>query len=447
MLPEIINNSLRNNGFLPERDSFVLGVSGGVDSMVMMFVFNKLGYSFTPVHINYHKRGAESDKDQALVEEKAAEYGLNPEVHQVYPADAKGNFQEWARKERYRIFRQTAYEHHAAAIVVAHHMDDQLETILQKILRGSGMDSWVGMSEFDGEIFRPMLPVGREEIMQFAVANNISFRHDQSNFESGYARNFIRNQWMPRMNTLFPGWQSNILRVQERALLFDESISILASQIQSSPGLLKRDEFLKFSIQMQEAIIQHMVKSLFGREASISISALENLGRIEDLQTGGRLQLQKNIYIIRNRDQFILENVEDVEEDFTPIPLTYDQLYHNPFELNGLRLEIKKSADLFSKDRLQLNLTKKDFPVEIRRWQDGDKFQPLGMMGHQKISDHLTNKKVDASKKNEAIVILSFEQIICAVIFPHSENLSMGSISEKVKCNDTTEEALVIEKI
>lgn len=447
MLPDIVNNSLSDIGFVAGRDSFVLGVSGGVDSMVLMYLLHKLNFGLIPVHVNYHKRGKESDKDQLLVEEKTREYGLKLYVHPVLPEDAEGNFQEWARKERYQVFREIKRENQAAGIIVAHHLDDQIETILQKMLRGSGMDSWQGMSDFDGEIVRPLLTVSRAEIMRYADENGIQFRHDQSNFESGYARNFIRNQWMPRMDKLFPGWRSNILKIPEKAALFDESVAILVSQIQESPGIIRREEYLKYSKSMREAMTQHVVKSIFGHDSALSLKALENLDTLETLQTGGRLQLQKDIFIIRNRHQFIFERDYHNEKNGLPVQLAYEQVLNEPFKIDGFQLQMQKCERPFSDKYLQLKLRESDFPITIRYWREGDRFQPLGMQGHQKISDHLTNKKVDASKKNEAFVILSFEEKICAVIFPHSENKSLGSISENVKCNETTGEALVIEKM
>ncbi len=264
MLPDMVLDCLTENGFRPGRDRFVLGVSGGVDSMVLMYLLNKLGFESIPVHVNYHKRGAESDKDQFLVEKIAREYGLKLHVHTVLPEDAEGNFQEWARKQRYRVFREIRVVNRAAGIIVAHHMDDQIETILQKILRGSGMDSWQGMSEFDGEVLRPLLTVSRSDIMQYAEENGIQFRHDQSNFESGYARNFIRNEWMPSMDKLFPGWRSSIMKIPEKAALFDESVTILASQIQESPGIIqKRRIFEIFEIDARGNDAAHRERNIW----------------------------------------------------------------------------------------------------------------------------------------------------------------------------------------
>jgi tRNA(Ile)-lysidine synthase len=424
---------------------FVIGVSGGMDSMSLLYIFKRLEISGLVVHINYQKRGEASDKDAELVEQMAFEWGFDCQTISVDATEAKDqNFQQWARDMRYGIFRDLAKEHSAEGIAVAHHEDDQIETILQKIFRGAGLTSWTAMDVWDDTIFRPFLDISRAQIEKYVEDKAIPYRTDESNFESDFARNFLRNEWLERLTDFFPGWKQNVLRVNEQAGNYEKAIEWISYQMTSEQGI-DRKAFHLLVQNVQKALILYLLKQ---REPGIEIShdSLQQIEDLGDLQTGKAIQLTGCFSVLRDRDHYCI--VENDSDDFPPLFLQFDQLKNSPFQDNNLKLSVEQFDQPDFEKALYLDTEKISWPIKLRRWKSGDRFQPLGMEGHQQVSDHLTNRKVSAAKKDKALVIETFEEKICAVIFPPIKNqMSIGTIAEQVKCDLNTKNCLKIQHL
>src|SRR5690554_2848885 len=211
---------------------FIIAVSGGADSMALLYLLNKLNYQALAVHINYQKRGEESDLDQELVEQMAFAWGFECITLRPNPDEAKGeNFQNWAREQRYAIFRDLKREYKADAIITAHHQDDQVETILQKVFRGSSPIAWRGMKAWNGELFRPLLNFTKEEILNYCEEEAIPYRTDSSNYEADFARNIIRNKLSDTLDGNFPGWKQNILALQYQGEMHESALEYIAQKV------------------------------------------------------------------------------------------------------------------------------------------------------------------------------------------------------------------------
>ncbi|MCC5913752.1 MAG: tRNA lysidine(34) synthetase TilS [Balneolaceae bacterium] len=425
----------------------VLGVSGGVDSMVLLYLMKIHWQNVVAVHCNYGLRGKASDEDQNFVEEICRDL-FNVECVSVRfdPSDLKnGNTQKLAREKRYQVFEDLKRELQADLIVTAHHRDDQVETIFQKIIRGSGLRTWSGMEVLDGDLFRPLLNVSKEEILDFARKENIPYREDMTNRESDYARNFIRNEWAPELNRLFPGWKENLLKAGERAAEFEELADHLLSGLIDTDGSLERQSFINLSDKLQRvALVRWLEKS--GYESVAGTGFLSEVEKINSLQSGGRLQAGIGCYILRDRDRFVITD-EDTGDDAQA-----EVVVNSPEELPIISDHFKISAERFSgkvsDGGLSLDLDKVKFPITISAWSEGDRFTPLGMEGSQSVADHLTNRKISSATKGETQVIKSFDGSIRAVIFPrNSSDLQTGTISETAKCDQGTQTILRIRKI
>lgn len=432
--------------YFPDQPNpfFVVAVSGGVDSMCLLYIFKKLGISALVSHINYQKRGEASDKDAELVEQLSLEWGFDCHTAVADPTEAEGqNFQQWARDFRYDVFRQLAQEQGSDGIAVAHHQDDQVETVLQKIFRGAGLTSWSGMEVWDGEIFRPLLNFSRAEIEQYAEENAVPFRTDESNLETDFARNFLRNEWLSQLSDFFPGWEKNVLRVSQQADYYQQSLSWIAGQLTNQQGI-KRDRFHSLAPGVQKALILFLLKQ---EKPALQIS-YDHLGRVEELpslETGQSIPFAPGITIFRDRRHYIIRIKN--EQELEPVQLDRRQLDDGPAEIFDLILVEEKFQNPDYANTLYLDADKISWPIKIRRWTPGDSFQPLGMEGHQLVSDHLTNRKVSAAYKKQALVIESFEETICALIFPPIKNQTIsGTISEKMRCNSNTECCLKIKR-
>ena len=430
--------------FSQERSpEFVLAVSGGMDSMSLMYLFKELGISAIVSHINYQKRGEASEKDAQLVAEKAAEWGFYCDIFTADSENAEGmNFQQWARDVRYKQFRRLAAKHTADGIAVAHHEDDQVETILQKMFRGAGLASWSGMEMWDGEIFRPLLAQSRSEIAKYVDQNAIPYRTDESNLQADFARNLLRNEWLEELSNFFPGWKQNVLRIQQQAECFQQSLSWIAERL-TDANRIDRDAFHTLEPRLQKAFILFLAKRKKPR-VELSRNVLNRIDELGELQTGKTIQLAPEIALVRDRDYYVLDVGSD--EDFESIIIDRRQVENGSYRIDEFTFSIEASEYPDFEEALYLDADKLSWPITVRRWQQGDQFRPLGMQGHQQVANHLTNRKVSAAHKNEALVIESFEETICAIIFPRIKNqTSLGTISEQIKCDDHTRWCLKVE--
>ncbi len=424
---------------------FVLGVSGGMDSMCLLHIFKKLGISTFAVHINYKKRGQASEKDAQLVADTAPKWGIDYTTFEVDPKESEGyNFQQWAREKRYQHFEEVLERKNADGIVVAHHRDDQIETILQKIFRGSGLASWSGMEVWDGRIFRPLLTVSREEIKAYVEKNAIPYRTDESNLTSDFARNLLRNEWLAELSNFFPGWKENVLRIRKQAGCFEHALQWIADKVTDENGIIRK-QFHSLEEDLQKSLLLHLLKK---EEEGIEVThnSLSQIENLETLQTGKAIQLTADFSLLWDREYYrIISGGPEGKEVIETI--SRDRIASN-YRYNKFLLTISEctfSEELFKDKTLFMDVDKISWPVTLRHWRHGDQFKPLGMQGHQSVADHLTNRKISAARKQDAFVIESFEETICAVIFPPIKNrIKIGTISEEVKCEANTEKCLEI---
>jgi len=420
--------------------------------MVLLYVLSQLSIDAIVAHVNYGTRGSDSNKDQKLVERHADKYGYVFEVLQPEKKKRKnGNFQQWARDARYRFFRNLKLQHKADLVVTAHHQDDQIETILMKLLKGAGLASWGGMDVVSGDLFRPLLFVSKNELLDFARKHNINYRSDYTNFKHNYARNVIRLELAEKFDDLLPGWRDNILALPETAKQFRSVVHALVDQAVVDNNKLKFDVLTSLEPRIRRTVILEYVKQNVPHK-QISKSSLHQLDTLERLQTGQKVQLSGFVSLIRDRELLKI-NLEEANSEWHDT----DETFIVKKEDNDVSISLKSGNITIAKKRYQdpdfdnylyLDFDTIQYPLTIRYWKDGDRFQPLGMQGHQLISDHLTNRKIPSTQRNNVIVAETFDQTICAVIFPQSENENYqpGSINHKFRCTTNTELCLKINR-
>jgi len=436
-LKPTVNSFLKRH--LGKNARLLIGVSGGVDSMTLLYLLHQLKQDVLVVHINYGLRGEASGLDQELVEGMCSEWNFDCHSFGLdYNEQSGGNIQNWARQERYRIFRELKKEYKADAIVTAHHYEDQLETILQKLLRGAGPQTWQGMQVWDGEIFRPLLNFSKDDIYGYAEDHAIPFREDETNTQSKYARNFLRLELRQQLDEFFPGWRQNIERLSELGLIAKQAVRELAEKVMNKKGDIEKDAFFKLDEPLRSSVLKYILEK---NGVFPSKGQLEELQAFENLQPGRRFQLDDDTVLMTGRN-FLFIKKEDEHAGTEPVALSEEALADG-FEFGSLtfslRTEKGKGRDLY------LDASLLNFPLTLRTWETADKFIPFGMNGTQKISDHLTNRKIPVHLKEKTLVLSGSDSTIYAIIFPEpSASGERGSISNLVACTDKTDEFLVI---
>tara|TARA_R110002096_G_scaffold425644_6_gene634499 strand:+ start:19124 stop:20464 length:1341 start_codon:yes stop_codon:yes gene_type:complete len=424
---------------LSPHSKVIVGVSGGADSMALLYVLHSLQIDALVVHINYGKRGLESDKDQELVEGLAFEWGFECISISLDSNDTQNtNFQSWARVERYRVFRELKEVNNAEAILVAHHRDDQVETILQKLFRGSGVIAWQGMKVWDGEILRPFLEITKIEILDYCAQNSIPFRVDQSNLTSDYARNFLRNSFEPYLNKFFPGWEQNVLALADKGMVAEQAIQSILNEI-AGKGSIELEPLLNYPKELRITLLKSYIESYTGI-TSLTKGQLLELNKLSKLESGKHIKLNSSYTLVKDRTLLIIKN--NSSESLVSYQLSKKECVEGVF-IKPFKLTIENQVN--SEFALRMDNAQVNWPVTVRTWQDGDRFQPLGMIGSQKVSKHLMNLKVPTATKEKALVLCAPDGTIYATFF--TDNIAshrIGTISDIVKCTEQTKEYLTI---
>ncbi len=465
-----------------ERLRFVLGVSGGLDSMCLFHILQDCGVKLEVVHVNYQKRGTESDSDAVLVRQTAEKNDQN--YHEfLYPVvqNESGNFQELAREFRRTCFEDVMFRTKSVAIFLAHHRDDQTETILQRLFRGAGLSSINGMDMISPPFVRPMLEITREQIKFYAKSVDLKWREDASNATDLYARNWIRNAFAPDLDRLFPGWDNN-LHIHARRLNATVELAdrwLDAYGVHGTCFPLKLIDFV--SDDLTALILHHWLTT---NRVCSSTGQIDQVMRLRDANPGARIIVNDQVTVLRDRDELkLIPTIETRDVSFDVIQITESDLttqtadflldagsieihfryqdmvssrtslvdsenehaISNPVGKTVMSPNSSPKPSHFAPDELTMDADSIEFPISIRPWQEGDRIQPYGLEGTKLISDILTDKKIASSKKRSAYVITDFDEKICAVIFPHpTANRLTGTIDHDCRITDDTTSKLNI---
>lgn len=285
----------RDHGLFREGDGVVLAVSGGIDSMVMLELFWRLSQKqdlrITAAHVNYGLRGRDSGADEKLVRKVCEERGILLEVLKQSPAKGK-NLQNSARQVRYRFLGETAARHGARIIATAHHMDDQAETILLHVIRGSGLGGLAGMAA-KGErgpltLIRPLLFATRKEISAYAKARKVRSRQDKTNAKTAYTRNRVRHVLMPALAKFNPRITETLAEMGRRLQEDDESLTLVAreafedSVVVAGPGRtsLRRSVFCELPKGVRSRLLRLAFEIATGTTADLNADQIEKMDLI-----------------------------------------------------------------------------------------------------------------------------------------------------------------------
>lgn len=387
-------------GLSLKNQKLLVAVSGGVDSMVLVDLLLKSDCSIALAHCNYHLRGLESDKDQKLVEDFARNHGLVVHVKHVdtkaIVAKTNASTQMVARDERYRFFKGLNQEHGYDLTVLAHNADDRIESLLINVLRGTGVRGLQGMPATRGLYARPLLFAKKADIREYASRNQVRFREDASNSEVHYQRNWIRLRVLPMLKQIDADVEVKLLNLAER----------VAKEIPAYEDFVARgikDLSTSSSNTLSVAKIQSadypftLLRELLGESDFSSNQVFEVIDLLES--SSGTFVEKENTRVIKNREELIIHQ----KLDSTDKPkLTFELIE---------RTEIKSfSVDEFQ-TLLDADLVKPDH-FELRHWQKGDSFKPLGMTGWKKLSDFFIDSKLSIAEKDKVWLLMQNDAIV-----------------------------------
>jgi len=387
---------------------YLLAVSGGSDSMVMADLFLKSGFNFAVAHCNYSLRGAESDMDEQLVAEWSK---VNDITLHCIKFDTKKSAREWkkgtqetARILRYDWFEKVRKEYNYCKIVTAHHANDNVETLLINLFKGTGIGGLHGILPENGYIIRPLLFATKQIIAQYATEQKIPYRDDASNATDDYLRNAVRHNIIPAVERSFPKAidlvNDSIVRFAEAGVLYHKAITLERKALMDQRGQDFYIPILKLRHRVPLATILYELLLPFG----FSSGQVPHVIRLMDSATGHFVESQTH-RIIRNRNFLIVAAKPSASADFVLVesaPFTVDTgKYTVSFSIEDTPNKIP-----VSKDEAYLDLEKIAFPLVLRKWRMGDYLYPFGMkMKKKKVGRLLIDEKVPLHEKDDIRIL------------------------------------------
>lgn len=418
------------------KGRYLLAVSGGIDSVALCELSKQAELNFSIAHCNFGLRGEESDRDEAFVRSLGEKYGVEVFVKKFstseYAAETRLSIQEAARELRYAWFDEVRKENDFTATLLAHHADDNIETLLMNFFRGTGLEGMGGMPEekTGAHCLRPMLPFRRSAIEDFAKVNQLTWVEDSSNAANKYTRNFFRNELIPQLKAVFPKVEENLLdnirRFQQTSELYNEMIGNLKKKVCESRGEEVHIPVLKLMKYKDTSLIYEVIKDFgFGEKV------VEEVIKLADANSGKYIANDK-FRIIRHRAWFIVAPLATSAQTFV-IDKGQELVQFADQQLQVKDLQIEKFK--LNKEASVAQLDAKDiqFPLVLRKWKAGDYFYPLGMHKKKKLARFFIDQKLSKTEKEKAWVIESHKRIIWVV---------GQRIDDRFKITDATREVL-----
>lgn len=396
-----------------EGKSLFLAVSGGMDSMVLLHLFQQLDYEIAVLHCNFSLRDLESDGDAEFLNEYCENQQIPLFIKKFdtnqFAKEAKLSIQVAARKLRYDWFYEQLAEKKFDYLLTAHHLEDSLETFLINLTRGTGLEGLTGIPIQNDKIIRPLLPFSRAEIEDYIRENNLQWREDSSNASDKYFRNKVRHAIVPVLKELNPNllssFQNTVQNLQQaQSLVEDASKLVFQMVVQEENNQLKINLVELLKLPNYSAYLYQWLKD-FG------FTAWDDITDLVTAQSGKQVFSDTHV-LLKDRDFLILyaKEINSLHEEFfinkglqevkVPLNITF---------FNVSTISNSNSNTIFvNEDFLQ-------FPLVIRKWQEGDYFYPIGMKGKKKLSKFFKDEKMSLIDKSNQWILCSKNQVVWVI--------------------------------
>ncbi|WP_432667495.1 tRNA lysidine(34) synthetase TilS [Wukongibacter baidiensis] len=456
---EKVLKTIKNHKLIEKNEGVVVGVSGGPDSICLLHLLwrlcEELSLKIFVVHLDHQFRGIEAKKDAEYVEEICEKIGVKSYIFSYdvnkYSKEKGITFEEAGRELRYKLFDKVAKETGATKIAVAQNRNDQAETVLMRLMRGSGLEGLTAIGyKRDGKIIRPLLDITRQEIEDYCEENNLKPRIDKTNLETIYTRNKIRLELIPYIENNFNSrvidalWRSsNLLRDDSDYLAkaAAKELKNITISNNSNNYSLDLEKFGMLHISMKRRVLRRVIDEVKGNLKDISLKHIEGIIKLTNRNNvGSKIDLPGHIIVELGYNSIDVKTEKFIKEKIKNRDFEY-KLYMDettPLEaLNAsMKVEIVSSSDRHNstegRNTIFLDYDKVKGGLFIRNRKDGDKFQPLGMKGTKKIKDYFIDQKIPKEIRNEIPILCDEKGIIWIVGYRMSENYKIDIKTDKV---------------
>ena len=397
---DIVKSFIKDENLISKGETIVVGVSGGIDSMVLLNVLYNLGYKIVIAHVNHNVR-VES-KDELIFVKKYAEERNIPFESTILDKIEGTNFQDEARRLRYEFFFDVARRNNATKIATAHHLDDLLETVLMRISRGSNIYGYGGIKPIidygNLSIIRPLLCVTRKDIKEYQEANNIPFMEDGSNLKDKYTRNRYRHHVVPILLEENPNIYQNILRYSKQMYLAFDFIRKQSKKLYGKyNGEINNDEFMTYDDAVKLDFISYILEQ---KEIPCSYNKILLIKKmISNDQPNGYVNISKDYCFVKKYGSSFVSPVNNYSDyDFT---INLEESVELP---DGSIVKFTRNIQNTSAIYLKLCYNTLVLPLRVRNRRDGDYF--TFKFGKKKIKDLFIDMKIPMDVRNRVPIIL-----------------------------------------
>lgn len=430
MLSKFQNHIASRFPFLEDKKLF-LAVSGGLDSMVLLHLFQQLPFEITVLHCNFQLRGLESFGDQNFIQNYCDQSAIPIFSTQfdteAFAKDYKLSTQVAARELRYNWFYELLETKNFDYILTAHHADDNLETFIINLTRGTGLEGLIGIPEQNDKIIRPLLPFSRDEILEYAKENSIEWREDSSNASNKYLRNKIRLDLVPMLKEINPNFlnafQKTQSYLQESQEMVEDASIMIYQQVAKGVG-----EDIHFDLNQLKKLPNYK-SYLYQWLNEFGFLAWNDIYDLVEGQSGKQV-LSAEFRLLKNRDVLILNPISDLmeQEEF--------EINEDEQDVNfPLKLKLCQVGDITigSNKAIFVDVEKIRYPLILRRWKEGDVFHPFGMNGKsKKLSKLFKDEKLSLIEKEKTWILCSNHQIVWVVGIRQDERFKIEKTSNRI---------------
>ena len=422
-----VENFIKEHQLLPANAHVLVAISGGADSVALLRMLIKLGFSCHAVHCNFHLRGEESDRDERFVRNLCQGMNIGLDVihfaTQAYANEHHLSIEMAARELRYREFERIRRDKDLDAIAVAHHQDDAVETLLLNLIRGAGINGLTGMHVRNGHVVRPLLCLTQEEIHHYLTHIGQDYVTDSTNLTDAYSRNKIRLKLLPLMQEINPNAAENIAQaathLAEAATIYNKAIADNNKRIisvQADGITISIDTLL--STDAPKAQLFEILKPYGFNSAQVN-DIFKSLS-----SESGRMFHTSSHTLLRDRKHLILRNNPTGDPVTTHTTLPSEGTIKLP---DGPTLKISRivPTETWKVPRNNnicvLDASRLSQPLIVRHPQEGDRIRPFGMKGSKLLSDLYTDLKLSRMEKQQQWVLCHDNRIVWAIGLRTSE--------------------------
>jgi len=417
-ITQTVKDFLEKHGLLDDKKRLLVGFSGGSDSLCLLDVLHRLGLNPVAAHLNHNWRPEEAKNEQEKCREFCRENAIEFRTKTLSPDLPQT--EEEARNQRYNFFNEIAEEIGATAILTGHTRTDNVETILYRIIKGTGITGLRGIPEKRDNIYRPLLTATREECIQYCEENGLSYSIDSSNYNQKYARNRLRLSLLPELRTYNPEVDEALVRLSEIAADADSIINECVEQTGVLNSEINARDFLKLSIPLQKRILadfltRNNVEHGFGNVNDLFCFIQEN----KNSKSGRTFSIGRELWVFVSSKEIKLINKKP--------PQRIPQLKITEWQ-GGVPEKFPEETSY----TVYADLSRVKQPLSLRTRQPGDVFQPFGMKEKTKLKKYLINRGVPEYRRDDLPLLVNEDEVLWVAGVGISELLRVDKIPTHV---------------